>query len=121
VALEEVAPYLQCLRDLEVHRVKQAATAGSCRGKQQGSAEATKQCLLAIGEHIEGGSAWASKAFTAESLWLCVAEVTSHRMSSNQMACLYRGLKQQGVQLQPLDAIIQEQPLGITGVYTRTP
>jgi hypothetical protein len=63
--------------------------------QQQAAAAATKECLLAIGEHIEGGGCWMAPCFPAAELWQSVVEATGHRMGPVQLAALYRGIKLQ--------------------------
>jgi hypothetical protein len=69
----------------------------------QGRAAATQKSLLAIGQHIQGGS-WASwrcslvtpgmgEWVTAAQLWDFVAKATAHRMSGEQLAGLCAGMQ----------------------------
>jgi hypothetical protein len=46
--------------------------------------EETKQCLLAIGSHID--SVEGSSGVSAQDLWSFVAKATAHRMSGEQLA-----------------------------------
>jgi hypothetical protein len=65
--------------------------------KQQNTSDATKQCLLSIGHHIEH-SRWphgTSERVTAAQLWNFVAKSARHRMSGEQLARLHAGIRTQ--------------------------
>jgi hypothetical protein len=65
--------------------------------QQQEAAEAIKDCLLAIGDYIESGGrpAWVVASIDAPLLWQSVRDISQHRLSGEQLARLYAGIKQQ--------------------------
>jgi hypothetical protein len=93
-ALEAVVPHIRRLAELEAGREALQA-AGTDKGRQPQAAGATKECLQAIGEHIEGGACWMVPVGGPAILWRAVATFTGHRMDQHQLASLYRGLKLQ--------------------------
>jgi hypothetical protein len=75
---------------------QQPAGTAECSGQpQQRAAATTKECLLAIGDHIEGGACWMAPYFPAADAWRVVVGATGHRMGPEQLAGLYRGIKAQ--------------------------
>jgi hypothetical protein len=125
-SLEAAVPYMRRLAELEAERGSGAkvadakdATGGvgegrAPQGQEQQAAEATKQCLLAIGGQIEGGACWmpAHAWPAAADLWEAVVKATGHRMDGEQLARLYAGIKQQHERQQQQDSK-QQQGVGM--------
>jgi hypothetical protein len=103
-ALEAVVPDIRRLAELDggeggVRCTGQGAQQAADQGglSHQPAAAPTKECLLAIGDHIDGGGSWMASKFPAAGVWRMVVEATGHRMGSEQLAALYKGIKlQQG-------------------------
>jgi hypothetical protein len=101
-ALGVVAPALRRLKALEQQQQQQQQLQPTPSAQRQEAAEAIKECLLAIGSHIEGPlcHSWMSTGLSTHELWTYAAVCTFHRMTGQQLACLYAGIKQQHSQLQ---------------------
>jgi hypothetical protein len=117
-ALEAVGPQLQRLAQLEDDRsTQQQQQQQQQRQRQQQQperqalAQDSKECLLAIGAHIEGGRlpAWMEDLVDASDLWPFVSKATGHRMGGEQLARLYAAMLQQG-QLQRPDEGVDTPP-----------
>jgi hypothetical protein len=97
--MEPVTSHMLQLEELEAIRSGRqqlpipADLAGG-RQQRQEAAEATKQCLLAIGDHITLNTKHMWKhTHNASNLFAFVASATQSRMSGEQLACLYNNIK----------------------------
>jgi hypothetical protein len=88
-SLLEVQHYVDCLADIENGNTKHATP--------QTAPVPSKTCLLAIGAHIEGRRLpyWLNGFVDTSTLWHFVATATRHRMRGEQLATLYKGIRQQ--------------------------
>jgi hypothetical protein len=98
-ALDAVAPQLQRLAQLEDDYW---STQQQQQQQRQASAQDSRECLTAIGAHIEGGRwpAWMEGFIRAKCLWEFVSKATGHRMGGEQLARLFGALQQQEQQQQ---------------------
>jgi hypothetical protein len=101
-ALEAVAPQMQRLAQLEADRVEQQEQQQQQQHERQAAAQESKECLLAIGAHIEGAwwPAWMEGLVYGSGAWAFVSKAAQHRMSGEQLARLYRAMLQQQPQRQ---------------------
>ena len=116
VALEEATWHIQQLArseaDQQQQQLSEAAAAGSTTSQQRAAAaQASKDCLMAVGAHIEGRGweALVASRLSTEVLWAFVGTVTKHRLSRQQLASLYKAVRQQQQQQQQLQQQQQDK------------